>query len=105
MRRFSVEFRPLAETDLFALYRHIAKESGDLIAERYIARIEAACRSSTTFPERGTRRDDIAPGLGTVGFERRATIAFRIVGAKVVIVRIFYGGQEFERRLRGPRED
>jgi toxin ParE1/3/4 len=53
-----------------------------------------------TFPERGTRRDDLAPGLRTIGFERRATIAFRVGRTDVVIVRIFYGGQDFERDLK-----
>jgi toxin ParE1/3/4 len=29
------------------------------------------------FPERGTIRDDIKPGLRIIGFERSASIAFR----------------------------
>ena len=56
-------------------------------------------------PARGTRRDDIRPGLRTIGFERRATIAFRIVGREVVIIRIFYGGRDFERILHDSDED
>lgn len=39
-----------------------------------------------TFPERGARRDDIRPGLRTMGFERRATIVFQVNKAEVVIV-------------------
>ena len=58
-----------------------------------------------TSPARGTRRDDIRLGLRTIGFERRATIAFRIVGREVVIVRIFYGGRDFERLLLGSGDD
>jgi toxin ParE1/3/4 len=58
-----------------------------------------------TSPARGTRRDDIRPGLRTVGFERRATIAFRIVGREVVIIRIFYGGRDFERILHSSDDD
>jgi toxin ParE1/3/4 len=53
-----------------------------------------------TFPERGTRRDDILPGLRTIGFERRVTIAFRVLKARVEIVTIAYGGRDFERELR-----
>ena len=52
------------------------------------------------FPERGTRRDDIASGLRTVGFERRVTIAFRVLDRGVEIVAVAYGGREFESRLR-----
>jgi hypothetical protein len=39
-----------------------------------------------------------------MGFERRATIAFQIVENEMIIIRIFYGGQDFERQLRGPAD-
>jgi toxin ParE1/3/4 len=100
MQRFKVGFRPLAEADLVALYDHIGSQSGDTLAAAYIARIEATCRTLAAFPERGTRRNDLAPGLRTIGLERRVTIAFRVVDSEVAIVRIFYGGQDYERRLR-----
>jgi toxin ParE1/3/4 len=105
MKKFKVSFRPLAEADLFGLYRYIAKEAGLRVAGAYIDRIEAACMALETFPERGTRRDDIRPGLRTMGFERRATIVFQVKRAEVVIVRIFYGGQDYERALHGKDDD
>jgi plasmid stabilization system protein ParE len=49
----------------------------------------------------GTRQDNIRAGLRTIGFERRATIVFQVKRAEVVIVRIFHGGRDFERALRG----
>lgn len=101
MKRFKVSFRPRAEQDLFDLYQYISEKSGLSVAGGYIERIEAACLALATFPERGTKRDDIRPGLRTIGFERRATIAFRVDKAEVVIIRVFYGGQDFERKLRG----
>jgi toxin ParE1/3/4 len=51
-------------------------------------------------PERGTKRDDILPGLRTIGFERRVTIAFRFLKTRVEIVTIAYGGRDFEAELR-----
>jgi len=51
------------------------------------------------FPERGTKRDDILPGLRTIGFERRVTIAFRVQETRVEIVTVAYGGRNFERTL------
>jgi toxin ParE1/3/4 len=51
-------------------------------------------------PMRGTKRDDILPGLRTIGFERRVTIAFRVLKARVEIVTIAYGGRDFESTLR-----
>jgi toxin ParE1/3/4 len=105
MKKFEVEFRPQAEADLFGLYRYIAEESGLAVAGGYIDRIEAACMALATFPKRGTKRDDIRPGLRIIGFERRATIAFEIGKREVVIVRIFYGGQDFESVLQGRTEN
>jgi plasmid stabilization system protein ParE len=53
-----------------------------------------------TFPERGTRRDDLLPGLRTIGFERRVTIAFVVTPDTVLIEGIYYGGQDFEAAIR-----
>jgi toxin ParE1/3/4 len=105
MRSFEVSFRPQAEADLFRLYSFIAGDAGRQVAGASIERIEAACMALEAFPERGTRRDDIRPGLRTMGFERRATIVFQVMAAEVVIVRIFYGGQDFERALRDAIDD
>ena len=95
-----VVFRPAAEADLFALYRYIAEKSGAVRAGDYVSRIEEACMALATFPKRGPRRDDIAPGLRTIGFERRVTIAFRVLTDAVEIVTVAYAGRDFESQLR-----
>jgi toxin ParE1/3/4 len=48
------------------------------------------------FPQRGTARGDVRPGLRTIGFERRATIAFTIDDENVVILRILYAGRSLD---------
>jgi toxin ParE1/3/4 len=63
---------------------------------RYLGRIQAYCSGLREFPARGTRRDDVLEGLRIIGFERRVSIAFRIVGTGVVILRVLYGGRQFE---------
>jgi plasmid stabilization system protein ParE len=35
-----------------------------------------------------------------MGFDRRVTILFRVGRAEVVIVRVLYAGQDYERALR-----
>jgi toxin ParE1/3/4 len=105
MKRYSVSFRPAVEADLFGLYRHIAKEAGIDVAWTYVERLEADCIALATFPQRGAKRDDISPGLRTMGFERRATIVFQVKKSEVVIVRIFYGGRDYERIMRREPED
>jgi len=94
-----VVFRPSAEADLTALYRYIAQASGSGRALGYLSRIETACMDLAQLPERGARRDDILPGLRTIGFERRVTIAFRVLDKTVEIVAIAYAGREFESGL------
>jgi len=59
-----------------------------------VATCTAACRSPGTFPERGTARDDLRPGLRTTTYRRRVTIAFHITATQVVIDRILYGGRD-----------
>jgi toxin ParE1/3/4 len=96
---YKVVFRDDAVADLTALYDYIANHSSPQIAIGYIRRIEEACMRLATFPECGRRRDDILPGLRTIGFERRATIAFRVLKTRVEIVSIAYGGHDFESEL------
>jgi toxin ParE1/3/4 len=96
-----VVFRPKAEADLVGLYEYIAERAGYRIAGGYIDRIEEACMALATFPKRGRRRDDLLPGLRTIGFERRITIAFRILKSQVEIVTIAYAGRNFEDDLQG----
>jgi toxin ParE1/3/4 len=98
-----VRFSPEARRDLFALYDYIARDSGPARAMGYIERIEDYCLGFADAPERGTRRDDIRPGLRTVGFERRVLIAFDIGSADVTIDRILYGGRDTARVLGRPR--
>jgi toxin ParE1/3/4 len=94
-----VVFSPEAATDLVQLYDYIAERSGPVRAIGYIDRIEAYCAGFEASPERGTRRDDLRPGLRIVGFERRVTIAFHTTPDTVIIDRILYGGRDVRRAL------
>ena len=54
-------------------------------------------------PLGGRPRDDLAPGLRTVPFERSAVIAYIVEGGAVQIINIFYGGRDYEALYpRGP---
>lgn len=88
-----IEFSPEALRDLIDLYDYIALRDGAERAIRYIDRIEHCCRNLEVFPDRGTRREDLRPGLRILGFERRAVIAFQITEETVIILRVLYGGR------------
>lgn len=95
---YAVIFSAAAEADLFAIYDYIAERAGGAIALRFVEAIETYCLGFEHSPERGTRRDDLRPGLRTVGFRRRATILFEVDrnARRVVIHGIYYGGRSLE---------
>lgn len=100
MKPRQVIFAPEARDDLLALYDWIASAASPGVALSYIERIEAFCLGFSHVSERGTRRDDIRSGLRIVGFERRVTIAFAVNEERVTILRIFYGGRNWEEIMR-----
>ncbi len=95
-----VLFTASAERQLENLHRYITQQSGERVANGYAGRIVAFCRGLSTFPLRGAARDDLLPGLRTLGFERRATIAFMVTVDAVLIEGVFYGGQDFAANFR-----
>lgn len=92
----AVRYAPEARDDLIALYEWISAKAGPQIAIGYIDRIRAYCDRFDLASERGIGRDDVRPGLRIVGFERRLTIAFTVSDETVTILRVFYGGQNWE---------
>jgi len=89
-----VVFAPEAEAQLVALYRYIRQAASADIAEHFTTAIINHCEGLETFPNRGTPRDDIRPGLRTISFRRRVTIAYAVVTDQVSILGIYYAGQE-----------
>ncbi len=94
-----IVFSPEAQADLVELYDYIAEHGSPERALAYVERIEATCRGLATFPERGTRRDDLRPGLRVIGLARRVTIAFHVGAETVMIDRILYGGRDLPAAL------
>jgi toxin ParE1/3/4 len=72
---------------------YIATHAGEERADGYVGRIVDFCKGFTTFPLRGTQRDDLLPGLRVTGFERRVTIAFVVTADAVLIEGIFTAGK------------
>jgi toxin ParE1/3/4 len=92
---WSVVITRSAEADLLAIYDYITERAGAHTAHRFVSRLEAYCLGMANTPERGTRRNDLRPGLRTVGFRHRATILFQLdrQARVVVILGIYYGGR------------
>lgn len=96
MTPWSVVFSPEAKDDLISLFDWIARSSGPEVAGGYIDRIEAFCVGLGRSPHRGHLRRDIRENLRIIGFERRVSIAFMVEPDQVVILRLAYGGRNWE---------
>ncbi|MGR9160247.1 type II toxin-antitoxin system RelE/ParE family toxin [Rhizobium leguminosarum] len=97
MKRYSIRLTDEAELDLAGVYSFVRKTSASsAVARDYVARIKTFVSGFETYPERGSIRDHVRPGLRIVGFERRISVAFVVEPTEVVILRILYAGQRFE---------
>jgi toxin ParE1/3/4 len=101
LKTFALVFAPEAQDDLVELYEYIAEHGSPMAAQRYTDAIVTYCESFASFAHRGTRRDDIRPGLRITNYRRRTVIAFEVDDAKgqVSILGVFYGGRDYERAL------
>ena len=90
----AVLLSPLAVEDLIALHGWIVEEADRAIADGYLDRIERKMAGLTQFPLRGAPRDDLAPGVRTLVFERKVLIAYRVEGATVTVLRVISGQRE-----------
>jgi plasmid stabilization system protein ParE len=102
---YRVVFSPEAQEQLAELYRYIAEAASPDIAAQYTEAIVSYCESLRTFPVRGTRRDDVRPGLRTTNYKKRAVIAFDADADVVSIIGVFYGGQDHETILHDDTND
>jgi toxin ParE1/3/4 len=84
------------------IYLSIHDAAGHERAGDYIDCVEAACMALSTFPERGTVRNHIHPGLRIIGFERSASIAFIVGSDGVEISRILPKGMDFPQSWEDP---
>lgn len=94
-----VEYSLAAENDIRTIYNWVADAADADTAKDYVQRIRDRCDRLANFPERGTPRDDVAPGLRTFGFERRAVVAYMVDDATVRILRILHKGRDLGREF------
>lgn len=94
--RVAVRFSEQAVRDLQEIFDYLRPVAGERIAGEHVAKLYAHCLSFETFPERGTRRDDLRPGLRFTGYRRQATIAFAVTDETVTILRVFSRGRNAE---------
>lgn len=97
-------FRPLARDDLEEIEQFIAAYSPKS-AREFVESIKKRCESLLIFPEQGRARDDLHIGLRMMAYDRRVVVVYRFDADTVDIVRVFYGGRDYETLLRGADEE
>jgi len=97
MKCYQIRLSEEAERDLAHIYRFVRRKSASgSVARTYVARIRTFLDGFESFPERGSLRDHVRPGLRIVGFEHRVSVAFVVESENIVILRILYAGQQFQ---------
>ena len=102
-RRYRVVEKPSVFGDYFNIADPIERWTDDPeLADRTVDLIQEYIKEMHNTPHRGTKRDDLRPGLRMVPFRKRTTIAFEIddTAMVVTILRVFYGGQDYEAVMR-----
>ncbi|GAA3778333.1 hypothetical protein GCM10022240_31770 [Microbacterium kribbense] len=95
-----VVFSPHAQQDLSELSLWIAQESGfPSHAADFVFAILDFCDGLADSPFLGRSRDDLRPGLRTIGFRRRVVVAFAVDADSVQVLGVYCGGRDYERLL------
>jgi toxin ParE1/3/4 len=55
-------------------------------------------------PEQGRARPDLRPNLRVIPYGRSVVITYQVAGNTIEIIRIFYGGQDYETIMSGDGE-
>ncbi|RWM07917.1 MAG: type II toxin-antitoxin system RelE/ParE family toxin [Mesorhizobium sp.] len=96
---YRIVFHAKAEAELEQLYDNIAERASPAVAWSFIAGIRDHCLGLSTFPQRGTERVEIMPGLRIIGYRRAVSIVFAVDGERVLILGIFYAGRNITLEL------
>ncbi len=99
MTGYRVVLTPEARDQIDDLHAFIASAANADIAERFVDGIFDRLDALREFPARATPRDELRPGLRTLAWRRRVTIAFVLEKHEVVVIGVFYGGRDLEALL------
>jgi len=104
---YTVVVAATAAHQLAAIRDYIADAADLDTASAFVEAIVDHCQGLETFPHRGSLRDDLRPGLRTIGFRRRAVITFDVDddARQVTIHGVFYGGQDLDLAFGADTQD
>jgi len=100
MRTFPVIYREEALADIEQII-HYLRDLGasHRSAHAFVDRINARCQRIGSVPEGNPLRPDLGPGIRLAPFERSAIILYCLSDTAVEIVRVYYGGRDYQSLL------
>ena len=102
MKARQVRYEEQASLDLLAVFDWLSETASPLSAIRIVNDLATFIEGLDLAAERGTLRDDLRPKLRVLG-HGRAVVAISVDEDAVYVLRIFYGGQDWEAAPRdGP---
>lgn len=73
-----LRFHPAVAEDIDGIARWLVDYAGPRAAARRLDEIDAAIASLSELPHKGSRRDEIAPGLRAIPAGRKTVVAFTV---------------------------
>lgn len=99
MRKRRVELSPEALQDMEAIGLWLTEAASSVVARRYLARLRKRLSSLAYGSERGTVHDNLSSGLRMIGITATVSVAFRVKDDRVTVLRVVYGGQDWQAAL------
>ncbi len=100
MKSRRVVYEDGALADLERIFDWLVEHASPTAATNVVSRLEAFINRLDIATERGRARSDLREGLRAITF-KRAVIAAVVDADEIIILRIFYGGEDWEPELTG----
>ena len=99
---YRIRFHPSVTDDLDWITEWISDYAGLSIAAAKIDEIEQTIRSLAMTPHKGSKRDELAPGLRAIPAGRKGIVVFSVDDdlCEVLIYAVSYGGADWVRRSK-----
>jgi toxin ParE1/3/4 len=101
MRQLPVVFRQGATNDLDGIFDYLLEQGASIrVARGFVGRIEAQCERIGNVPAGYPARPELGQDIRVAPFEHSAVIVYRPTDAVVEILRIYYGGRNYQEIMR-----